>query len=325
MAGDVYISFGADTGDLEAALAVARQQVVELNGDMRDLAQQMLDTGASADSDLGQRMTALGGKLNEAKGHVAGLKDELKGVGESAAGSEIASAVEREGGLFAALKEKIEGVTAPVNGLIGSFSELIEVIATAFAIEKIAEWASEIQEAFEQIDNEAHKLGVSLEQVQQLQAISTLSGTDYGELSSQMERLQLSLAKAGSAATPAGEALKALGVNIGTFRTQSVTEQLDTLAEKFAKFADGPNKTAIAIALLGRAGADLIPLLDKGGEGMDELREAAQRTLIDDLLALFGGRSQPVMAHLVESGKLSLEDIKEAERTVRALARKKEQ
>lgn len=52
-------------------------------------------------------------------------------------------------------------------------------------------------------------------------------------------------------------------------------------------------------------------------------REAAQRTLIDDLLALFGGRSQPVMAHLIESGKLSLEDIKEAERTLQNLSRAK--
>jgi len=54
-------------------------------------------------------------------------------------------------------------------------------------------------------------------------------------------------------------------------------------------------------------------------------RDSAQRRLIDDLLAIFGGRSQPVMAHLIESGKLSLEDIKDAERTLRALSRKEMQ
>ena len=51
-------------------------------------------------------------------------------------------------------------------------------------------------------------------------------------------------------------------------------------------------------------------------------REAAQRTLVDDLLALFGGRTQPVMAHLVESGKLSLEDVKEAENALRKLTKR---
>jgi len=51
-------------------------------------------------------------------------------------------------------------------------------------------------------------------------------------------------------------------------------------------------------------------------------RDAAQRKLIDDLLALFGGRTQPVMAHLIESGKLTLEDVKEAGKILRKLERK---
>jgi len=51
-------------------------------------------------------------------------------------------------------------------------------------------------------------------------------------------------------------------------------------------------------------------------------RDIAQRKLIDELLALFGGRTQPVMAHLIESGRLSLADVKEAEKTLRKLERK---
>jgi BlaI family transcriptional regulator, penicillinase repressor len=51
-------------------------------------------------------------------------------------------------------------------------------------------------------------------------------------------------------------------------------------------------------------------------------RHAAQRKLIDDLLALFGGSTQPVMARLIESGKLTLEDVKEAEKALRKHTRK---
>jgi len=50
-------------------------------------------------------------------------------------------------------------------------------------------------------------------------------------------------------------------------------------------------------------------------------RRAAQRRLIDDLLTLFGGRTQPLMAHLIESGKLTLEEVQEAEKALRRLAR----
>ena len=51
-------------------------------------------------------------------------------------------------------------------------------------------------------------------------------------------------------------------------------------------------------------------------------RETTQGRLIDDLLGLFGGRSQPVMAHLIESGKLTLEDIKDAEKMILSIADK---
>jgi BlaI family transcriptional regulator, penicillinase repressor len=51
-------------------------------------------------------------------------------------------------------------------------------------------------------------------------------------------------------------------------------------------------------------------------------RNAAQRRLIDELLSFFGGRSQPVMAHLIESGSLTLDDVKEAEHTLRRLQKK---
>ena len=51
-------------------------------------------------------------------------------------------------------------------------------------------------------------------------------------------------------------------------------------------------------------------------------RSAAHRRIIDELLSLFGGRTQPVMAHLIEAGKLTLDDLREAEKTLRRLAPK---
>lgn len=53
-------------------------------------------------------------------------------------------------------------------------------------------------------------------------------------------------------------------------------------------------------------------------------RDAAQRRLIDELLALFGGSSQPVMAHLIQAGKLTLDDVKDAEKMLRELSGKEQ-
>ena len=52
---------------------------------------------------------------------------------------------------------------------------------------------------------------------------------------------------------------------------------------------------------------------------------AAQRRLIDEFLSLFGGSSQPVMAHLIEAGKLTSEDIEDARRLLRKLSKKDKQ
>ena len=52
-------------------------------------------------------------------------------------------------------------------------------------------------------------------------------------------------------------------------------------------------------------------------------RDAAENRVVDDLLAIFGGRAKPVMARLVESGKLTLEDVEEARAALRKSAKEK--
>ena len=49
-------------------------------------------------------------------------------------------------------------------------------------------------------------------------------------------------------------------------------------------------------------------------------REMTQRRVLDDLLAFFGGQSQPVMSHLIETGKLTLQDLRNAEKSLNAMA-----
>jgi BlaI family transcriptional regulator, penicillinase repressor len=52
-------------------------------------------------------------------------------------------------------------------------------------------------------------------------------------------------------------------------------------------------------------------------------RDAARHRLLDDILSLFGGRAQPMMAQLAEAGKLTLDDVRELERTIKKLEREK--
>ncbi len=101
----------------------------------------------------------------------------------------------------------------------------------------------------------------------------------------------------------------------------SIREIQETFAEK-----DRPAYTTIQTTVYRLEGKKALRRVKKVGNfhvfEAAVSRDAAQRKLIDDLLALFGGSTQPVMAHLIESGKLTLEDVKEAEKILRKLARK---
>jgi hypothetical protein len=253
-----------DTG---CSIASAKASVSSFTRELATLARQQVATGAGADSALGQKMLEVVRHLDEAKESVAGLKEKLKpeGGGES-------------GGFLGGLKKQLEGALEPIVALKENLGGMVEMIAAAFAVERIVEWVSETTEAAEKFERAAASMGVSVGEVQQLSAIAKLTGTDFGEMQTQMERLQLSLAKTGSAASPAAAALKALGINLAEFRSLTPVAQLDAMAEAFARFADGPTKTAAAIALLGKAGADMIPFLDKGKEGLEELGQVADRT-----------------------------------------------
>ena len=108
---------------------------------------------------------------------------------------------------------------------------------------------------------------------------------------------------------------------IWTRGASSVREVLETFPEK-----DRPAYTTVQTMVYRLEEKKAIRRVKKLGNAhlFEALlsRRAAQRRLIDELLAFFGGRSQPVMAHLIESGHLTLEDVKAAEQTLRGLKKR---
>ena len=104
-------------------------------------------------------------------------------------------------------------------------------------------------------------------------------------------------------------------------RTASIREIQEAFPEK-----DRPAYTTIQTTVYRLEGKKAVRRVRKVGNfhifEATVSREVAQRRLIDDLLAMFGGRTQPLMARLVESGRLTLADVQEAEKTLREMARK---
>jgi len=87
---------------------------------------------------------------------------------------------------------------------------------------------------------------------------------------------------------------------------------------------DRPAYTTIQTTVYRLEGKQAVRRVKKIGNahifGAVVTRSAAQGRLIDDLLAFFGGRARPVLLHFIESGKLTLDDVEEAEKVLRRLA-----
>jgi hypothetical protein len=170
--------------------------------------------------------------------------------------------------------QHIESLTAPITALTSHFKELAEASLAAIGLEKFIESMGELGE---QTERTAAILGITTEQVGEFNAIAALTGTSSQGMAVALERLQLNLSRAQSGATPAARALQTLGLSAKDLINLPIPQQLDLLADKLSKFADGGTKTAAEMALLGRSGAQLTPVFDQGSKGLEQLAQTAER------------------------------------------------
>lgn len=112
----------------------------------------------------------------------------------------------------------------------------------------------------------ADKIGDTAVQIASLQQAATISGVALDTVAAASVKLTASLAKTDDESKAVGQAIKAMGLEFDAFKELSPVEQLDAVAQALAGFQDGAEKTAVAVALFGRSGAELIPFLTDLGE-----------------------------------------------------------
>ena len=177
------------------------------------------------------------------------------------------------------MRELLQGLEEPIRGVRENLGELAEGFIAAFAVEKISEFIEKMAELGEQVGRTAEQLGLTTEEVTKLDYAATISGSSAEGMRSLLERLSNTMEQAARGSKVQIDAFHQLGIEYkdaqGNLRP--LNDMLGDLAERFKDAPDGPQKTAIAIALLGRSGADLIPMLNLGREGLQELGDEAQR------------------------------------------------
>lgn len=124
----------------------------------------------------------------------------------------------------------------------------------------------------------AARVGVSTESLSTLAFVADQSGTSIEALETGLVRLARNMSDAERGLSTATDAFDALNVvwrdSQGNLRDQETV--LKEVADKFSKLADGAEKTAAATMLFGRSGAQLIPMLNQGADGIEKLQARAR-------------------------------------------------
>ncbi len=131
----------------------------------------------------------------------------------------------------------------------------------------------------DKLNKTSQKLGIPVEQLSSLAYAADLADVSFEQLSKGVGKLSKAMVEAASKPmSDSANAFRALGVSVtdanGKLKSSDVV--LGDLANAFEGLKDGPGKTAVAMAIFGKAGADLIPLLNGGRDSLKEMSEEAK-------------------------------------------------
>lgn len=134
-------------------------------------------------------------------------------------------------------------------------------------------------EAADKMGKMAQKTGVSVESLSRLSAAARLSDVDTESLAKGMGKLSQSISAASAGTGAQAHAFEALGIRVRD--AHGNLKNADTImaevSDKFAGMQDGAGKTAVAMALFGKAGADMIPMLNNGSEELNKFAELSDK------------------------------------------------
>lgn len=162
---------------------------------------------------------------------------------------------------FAAAGSALAGLTAALG--VGSLGASLKVVI----------------DDLDTLAKASQKVGVSVEALSALNYAGSLADVNFEALTTGLKKLSINMAEAATGGKEQAAAFKAIGVSVTdtTGRMKSSDAVFSEIAEKFADYEDGATKTALAVQLFGKAGADLIPLLNAGAKGLADMKDEAQK------------------------------------------------
>lgn len=183
-------------------------------------------------------------------------------------------------GITAVLR-KISGATDDLKGRWGG---LIGVLGAGGSVAYLTSLVKQSVDAADRLNELKAITGVSVQTLSALRLAAANSGIDIERLAGGINKMQRAMIEARDGNVALATTFKALGVDING----GTKEALYAIAEAFETMPEGAQKTALAMQIFGKSGAELIPFLNNGAEGLREMEELAAKlglTITDETAA----------------------------------------
>lgn len=168
------------------------------------------------------------------------------------------------------------------------FQKLAGGVAAFFTVDRLKAWGDHILENADSLGKLSERSGISTESLSKLQYAFKTNNVEAESFVAILKGLNGSLAESQDAKSEAAAAFRALGIETktATGEIRKADDVLLDIADRFASYEDGANKSALATALLKKQGEAAIPALNGGAEGLKRLGDEAVRVgavISDDL------------------------------------------
>jgi hypothetical protein len=183
------------------------------------------------------------------------------------------TAVDQTRAAFDSVKRNLAGLEGTANTLRSTLAGIgVGLSAGAFV-----GFVRNSIDAADALDDVAQKSGVAVESLSALGYAAKIEGISVDDLGGSLVKLSVNLQAAANGSAEMQKAFAAVGVSAKDLQNIRPDEAFLRIAEAFRNTEDGAAKSALAVRLFGRAGADLIPLLNQGRTGLSDLGDEARR------------------------------------------------
>lgn len=215
-------------------------------------------------AELAVNFTAHTGGLDTGVGRAVGALQRFRSEAEKASYS-----VDKEFGKLSQVFSNLGINGGLLAGNIGKIGLAMAGLGAGASLATLVHMFNQSVEAAGKLQDMSEKTGASIEKLSGISQVAKIQGTDMEVVSAGMAKLAVNMEASGGASKKASDALARIGMSLADLKGKDTGTMFEMISRKMSEYGDSAGKTAVAVELFGKRGAELIPTMNLLGESGD--------------------------------------------------------